>query len=158
MTRAKDPKRFYRIEAREILDGLSSELLALSRGESRPDSSNRLFRLAHTLKGAATVVGDTTVVEMARILEDVLGVHRDSGEPLTDQEVTEFLRMVEGLEAAVSNEASGDQGALAEAVAEEPNASTTATLDTVRVALADLDEVTSSLASTELQTFALMAT
>jgi two-component system chemotaxis sensor kinase CheA len=160
MTQKNDPKRYYRIEAREILDGLSSELLLISRGEVRPDAPAQLFRLAHTLKGAATVVGDATVAELARILEDVLGAHRDSGEPLTVQEATEFLRMVAGLETALVS----DQNKEAKAVGASPEepASTAAgvadSLATVRIELADLDGVTTSLATAEAQATALVTT
>jgi two-component system chemotaxis sensor kinase CheA len=157
MTRHQDPKRFYRVEAREILDSLSAELLGLSRGESHPDASQRLFRLAHTLKGAATVVGDTTVAEMARILEDVLGVHRDSGEPLTAQETTEFLRMVEGLDVALTNE-DQPQPEAPQTPAEGATvvAPTPESLASTRVDLQDLDGVTASLAGAELQASALL--
>lgn len=158
MTSAKDPKRYYRIEAREILDGLSSELLALSRGESRPDAPARLFRLAHTLKGAATVVGEDEVVEMARILEDVLGAHRDSGKALSGQEVTEFLRMLEGLEAALSAASPAEKPPQTTTVDEPVAAPAAESLDTVRIDLEDLDGVTTSLASAELQASALLVT
>ncbi|MGC4070694.1 MAG: response regulator [Polyangiaceae bacterium] len=159
MTQKNDPKRFYRIEAREILDGLSSELLLISRGEVRPDAPAQLFRLAHTLKGAATVVGDATVAELARILEDVLGAHRDSGDPLTVQEATEFLRMVSGLESALTT----DQGKEPQHQGLLPEESATAaasheSLSTVRIELEDLDGVTTSLATAESQTTALVAT
>ena len=105
MSSPKDPKRYYRIEAREIVDGMSAELLALSKGETRPEATSRLFRQAHTLKGAATVVGDTAVVETARILEDVLGAHREAKTHLSLQEVTEFLHIAEALDGMLTSEA-----------------------------------------------------
>jgi two-component system chemotaxis sensor kinase CheA len=159
MTQKNDPKRFYRIEAREILDGLSSELLLISRGEVRPDAPAQLFRLAHTMKGAATVVGDATVAELARILEDVLGAHRDSGEPLSIQEATEFLRMVAGLESALTTDLAKEAPALG--LPPEETAATAAgteSLSTVRIELEDLDGVTTSLATAEAQTSALVTT
>ena len=51
-----DPYKYFRIEAREILDGLTRGLLDLEKqgGESE-ELIGECFRLAHTLKGAARV-------------------------------------------------------------------------------------------------------
>lgn len=159
MSTAKDPKRYYRIEAHELIAGLSAELLELSRGVERPDAPARLFRLAHTLKGAANVVGDHAVVETARILEDVLGIHRDTATALTPQEVAEFLRMVEAIEQMLQTENSTDTSAR-KLNTDEASTSNTDTLteSTIRVELDELDDVATSLTSAELQSSALQLT
>jgi len=157
MSSPKDPKRYYRIEAREIVDGMSAELLALSKGETRPEATSRLFRQAHTLKGAATVVGDTAVVETARILEDVLGAHRETKTHLSLQEVTEFLHIAEALDGMLTSEAQALPAGIA-AQSDEPGtaASSPDALTTVRVELDELDGVTSALTGAELQSSALL--
>ena len=53
---AKDRYKYFRIEARELLDGLSRGLLELDRSPADRAVVARLLRLAHTLKGAARVV------------------------------------------------------------------------------------------------------
>ncbi len=74
---SKDPFRYFRVEARELLDGLGQGVLRLERGEVDADLVPRLLRLAHTLKGAARVVQQPRIAELAHRLEDVLAPLRD---------------------------------------------------------------------------------
>ncbi|MFT3767671.1 MAG: response regulator [Minicystis sp.] len=70
----KDPYRYFRVEARELVDGLSAGILALEgEGADRAEISARLLRLAHTLKGAARVVGQAEIADQAHALEDAIG-------------------------------------------------------------------------------------
>ena len=60
MAEGRDPLRYFRIEARELVDQISAGVLDLDPGRSRPpDLVARLLRFAHTLKGAARVVRQT---------------------------------------------------------------------------------------------------
>ncbi|HZJ65139.1 MAG TPA: Hpt domain-containing protein, partial [Kofleriaceae bacterium] len=78
---AQDRFRYFRIEAREILDGLTKGLLDLeSRGD--PEAISRLLRLAHTLKGAARIVGHRELADLAHEMEDVITPLRGSALPL----------------------------------------------------------------------------
>ena len=73
----KDPYKYFRVEARELLDVLSRGLLELERS-AEPAVVERLLRAAHTLKGAARVVGATEIGDVAHALEDelhALGLH-----------------------------------------------------------------------------------
>src|SRR5262249_52436017 len=74
-----DLRGYFREEARELLEGLARGLLALERGDGGADEIARLFRFAHTLKGAARLVGRTTTAEIAHMMEDALAAHRDAG-------------------------------------------------------------------------------
>jgi two-component system, chemotaxis family, sensor kinase CheA len=77
---AQDRFRYFRIEAREILDGLTKGLLDLeSRGD--PEVVSRLLRLAHTLKGAARIVGHRDLADLAHEMEDVLAPLRGATAP-----------------------------------------------------------------------------
>ena len=53
---APDPYKYFRIEARELLDGLTEGVLELEKGNAEHDRISSMLRLAHTLKGAARVV------------------------------------------------------------------------------------------------------
>lgn len=68
----KDPYRYFRIEARELLDGLNQGVLRLEKDAFDPDLVTQLLRLAHTLKGAARVVKQQRLAELAHALEDIL--------------------------------------------------------------------------------------
>jgi two-component system chemotaxis sensor kinase CheA len=63
-------------EADELLSGASRQLLdvegAAGRGASHPRAVRELFRLLHTLKGLAAMVGVEPVVELAHAMEDLL--------------------------------------------------------------------------------------
>jgi len=76
MAEARDPLRYFRIEARELVDQISAAVLDLDQ-QPGPDLVARLLRYAHTLKGAARVVKQTEIADRAHTLEEVLVPHRD---------------------------------------------------------------------------------
>ena len=74
-----DPYKYFRIEAREILEQLSRGALDLEKGAPSPDAViAQLLRLAHTLKGAARVVKRREIADLAHGLEDALAVVQSS--------------------------------------------------------------------------------
>lgn len=85
-------------EAHDILDALVKGLLALDRGAPSAPAISELFRAAHTLKGAARVVKQPAIAEMAHVMEDVLAAHREAGTALLPQEIEELLRLLDALE------------------------------------------------------------
>lgn len=76
---AKDPYRYFRIEARELVDALASAALGFERGEPPADGVAGMMRIAHTLKGGARVVRLPEIAEIAHHIEDVLVAHSASG-------------------------------------------------------------------------------
>lgn len=76
---AKDPYRFFRIEARDLLRQMSEAVLAAEQAPA-PDLPPRLLRLAHTLKGAASVVRQPGIAAQAHAIEDLLTPLRDRAE------------------------------------------------------------------------------
>ncbi|WP_416761105.1 response regulator [Roseateles sp. So40a] len=76
---AKDPYRFFRVEARDLLRQMSEAVLAAEQA-STPDLAPRMLRLAHTLKGAASVVRLPAIAAQAHAIEDLLTPLRDSGD------------------------------------------------------------------------------
>ena len=69
---AQDPYKYFRVEARELLDGLGRGVLELEKGAGATETGRRMLRLAHTLKGAARVVKQPPIAELAHAIEDVL--------------------------------------------------------------------------------------
>ncbi|MGH6725790.1 MAG: hybrid sensor histidine kinase/response regulator [Pseudolabrys sp.] len=76
---AQDPYKYFRPEAREIVDQFSRNILDLEKGDSGDVAVQRLLRLAHTLKGAARVVKQAEIANRAHAIEDMLAPLRDSG-------------------------------------------------------------------------------
>lgn len=96
MKQGRDPYKYFRVEAREILDGLTRGLLDLERAGGKDDEAlGQCFRLAHTLKGAARVVKQLRIGEIAHSIEDALDSFRESGEPITVDYVTDLLRLLD---------------------------------------------------------------
>lgn len=72
-----DRYKYFRIEAREIVDGLAKGLLDLEK-HADAELVARLLRLAHTLKGAARIVKHRELAEMSHAIEDALAPLREA--------------------------------------------------------------------------------
>jgi two-component system chemotaxis sensor kinase CheA len=92
----KDPLRYFRIEARELVDQLSQGVLDLQGGTGREPVA-RLLRHAHTLKGAARVVRQTGLADAAHTLEDLLVPYRDGADEVPPASIGELLRLTDGM-------------------------------------------------------------
>jgi two-component system, chemotaxis family, sensor kinase CheA len=99
----KDRYRYFRIEARELLEALGRGILELERAPGDKPAVAKLLRHAHTLKGAARVVQQGEIGDLAHAAEDVLGPHRDAGTPeVAHEAIEELLRIVDAMGAKVS--------------------------------------------------------
>src|SRR4051794_33440102 len=87
-----DPLRYFRVEARELVDQISAGVLDLDQ-QHGPDLVARLLRFAHTLKGAARVVRQQEIAEHAHAFEELLVPHRTEPGPLAADEMRELLRL-----------------------------------------------------------------
>jgi two-component system chemotaxis sensor kinase CheA len=67
-------------EAIGRLDAMDAALLAIEAGEAGADAVGELFRHAHTIKGAAGILGYSAIQELAHAVEDVLASARESGQ------------------------------------------------------------------------------
>jgi two-component system, chemotaxis family, sensor kinase CheA len=76
---ARDPYRYFRVEARELLDQLGKGALELDAGSAAPELIALMLRLAHTLKGAARVVKQREIADHAHTIEDALTPFREPG-------------------------------------------------------------------------------
>ena len=146
---AKDPYQYFRVEARELLDGLTQGILQLEKGASAPPSEGvaRLLRLAHTLKGAARVVMQPRIAERAHTVEGILTTYRESELPLSNSQQSELLRMLDEISsqlAAISSVATNP----VRLPAEEP-------LETLRVEILDMDSLLQTLTEAGVQLGAL---
>ncbi len=102
---AKDPYRYFRIEARELIDGLAAGVLALEKGGGPPTCA-QLLRLAHTLKGAARVVRQGAIADFAHALEDVLDPLRAEHEAPPAGTIDACLQLVDRMRSALATIAS----------------------------------------------------
>jgi two-component system, chemotaxis family, sensor kinase CheA len=89
---ARDPYRYFRIEAREILDALGQGAFEIHEGRSAPELVGRLLRVAHTLKGASRVVKQAEMAALAHQVEEQLAPHHATG-AVPKESAREVLRL-----------------------------------------------------------------
>ncbi|EYF01023.1 hybrid sensor histidine kinase/response regulator [Chondromyces apiculatus] len=152
MTGSAELLRAFRIEAREILEGLAEGLLDLEQNPTRVDVVHRCFRLAHTLKGAARVARFPRVAEISHAIEDALAPHRGGEAVLEPTFVSDLLALVGALEHEVAGVVPGQSGS-APAEGEGPTSLRFGEerLETVRVEIADLDATHAAVSEVNIQ-------
>ncbi|WP_199512916.1 hybrid sensor histidine kinase/response regulator [Nucisporomicrobium flavum] len=98
---SSDPLRYFRVEARELVDQISAGVLDLEQRHGT-DLVARLLRFAHTLKGAARVVRQQEIADRAHAFEEVLVPHRGDEGALPADEMRELLRLNDEIERYVA--------------------------------------------------------
>ena len=150
---AKDPYQYFRVEARELLDGLLQGVLLLEKNPSSQPSEGvaRLLRLAHTLKGAARVVMQPKIAERAHSVEGILTTHRESALPLDKVQVSALLLLLDEISSHLAEIASPAAASLTDTArlpADEP-------LETLRVEIQEMDSLLHTLTEAGVQLGAL---
>lgn len=98
---ASDPYKYFRLEARELVEQLGKGSLELERGGDA-ELIARLLRQAHTLKGAARVVRQVEIAELAHGIEDAYTPLRDGRASATSELVGRVLAMIDEITRALS--------------------------------------------------------
>ncbi len=146
---APDPYKYFRIEARELLEQLSRGVLDLEKSGAAEGLVPRLLRAAHTLKGAARVVKQIEIAEHAHGIEDSLIPFRDSTVPLPREQIERLLGILDRINEQLASISQPLQGA------ESNTGARTATPEpaarTVRADVVALDALLDGLAETHVQ-------
>lgn len=130
---ARDPYKYFRVEARDLLDQVSRAALDLEQAPAAADPAARLLRLAHTLKGAARVVGLRPVAEEAHAIEELLAPLRESAGPAPRERSDALFRSIDAIEARLQE--------LSGAPATAPAASASSAESEMRTVRADVTEM-----------------
>ncbi|GAA2358142.1 hybrid sensor histidine kinase/response regulator [Dactylosporangium salmoneum] len=101
MTQPRDPLRYFRIEARELVEQLCQGVLELT-GDAGAEAVARLLRHAHTLKGAARVVRQARLADLTHALEEILVPYRDGAEPVPPHVMADLVRRTDEMSAMVA--------------------------------------------------------
>jgi two-component system, chemotaxis family, sensor kinase CheA len=141
---SKDPYRYFRVEAKEIVEQLSRAVLDLEQAGSGKELVGRMLRLAHTLKGAAQVVKQTEIASLAHRLEDVL-VSYQSGDAVPRQQAAAMLALVDGM--ATQLAALGFEPSTQAPTPAPPEEA----FDTLRVDLGDMDVLLEGVAESSVR-------
>jgi two-component system chemotaxis sensor kinase CheA len=135
-----DPFRYFRSEAREIVERMGQGVLELEKGAPAAELVSGLFRLAHTLKGAARVVKQAGIAELAHAIEEVLAPLREQAQPLTRAGIDQILAALDQISSLTDR-----LGSIEPAVPAEARPPAPAELRTIRAEVAELDELLDSL-------------
>jgi two-component system, chemotaxis family, sensor kinase CheA len=148
---AKDQYRYFRIEARELLEGLNQAVLELERGGTGTEALGRLLRLAHTLKGASRVVKQPGIAECAHAIEDVFAPYRNGHEAIPQEHTDRVL----GLLDTIATQVASLDGPSAEAQAETSRPAGEEIFETVRVEIEEMDRLLEGVSEASVQLKAL---
>jgi two-component system chemotaxis sensor kinase CheA len=135
---AHDPYKYFRIEARELLDQLGKGVLNLEKGGTEPEIVPLLLRVAHTLKGAARVVKQREIADLAHAVEDALVPFREGAVGLPRERVDGVLKLLDAIRAHV--------GALAAPAPSEASSAPEELFRTVRVDIEEMDALLDGVA------------
>ena len=147
---AQDPYKYFRVEARELLDQLGQGVMDLERGAAGPDLIPRLLRLAHTLKGAARVIRQPEIADQAHAIEDTLAPFRDSTAGVRREHIETVLKLIDRINSRVTSLTPPGE---AEAPAGRPLPEEA--LRTVRADIAEMDALLDGIAETHSRVGAL---
>jgi len=149
---ARDPYRYFRVEARELLEQLGQGVLDLERrGGAAQTLVPRLLRLAHTLKGAARVVKQPAIADGAHAIEDALAPWREALEAVPRECIDRVLARIDQISAQVATllpAAEAASAGPAQPMPEEP-------VRTLRTDVAEMDALLDGIAQTHAQIAAL---
>lgn len=170
---APDPYKYFRIEARELLENLAQGVLTLEKGQGDTELLVCLLRYAHTLKGAARVVKLPDIADNAHALEDLLVPFRDGSQQPPRHIIDAVLRLIDAMVAALALldavPTSPPQGARSETAPApapevasktspaEGHGSYDVALDSVRVEIRALDALLDGMNETMMQLASLHA-
>src|ERR1700753_2322859 len=102
----KDQYKYFRIEGRELLEGMSRAVLELERGAGgsagATDIVARILRMAHTLKGASRIVKQPAIADFAHEIEDIFAVYRDAAGSVSPDHVSRALKIFDGIAAKLA--------------------------------------------------------
>jgi len=86
-------------ESVEGLDQFDSEVLALEKGESGPDTLNTMFRVIHSLKGTSGCLGLGRIESLAHVGENLLSLLREGKVEAQPRTTSTLLRYSDALRA-----------------------------------------------------------
>src|SRR5882757_3807083 len=94
---AQDPYKYFRPEARDLLDQFAKGILELEKSGTSTTAVQRLLRLAHTLKGAARVVKQSEIADRAHAIEDTLAPFRDCADNVAREQIDTLLEHLDAI-------------------------------------------------------------
>jgi two-component system chemotaxis sensor kinase CheA len=148
---ASDLFKYFRSEARELLEGLNQGVLELEKGTHDADIVANLLRLAHTLKGASRVVKQPAIAELAHGVEDMLSPLREADHSATKEQTGLLLEALDqiGVRLAALDERRDHGGSASRSAAEDGAETLRVEVEEVDSLLRNLSELGSQISAIE---------
>jgi two-component system, chemotaxis family, sensor kinase CheA len=141
---AQDPYRYFRVEAPDLLDQLGKTALDLEKA-SAPEFVARMLRLAHTLKGAARVVKQREIADLAHAVEDALLPYRNFDGVVPKECIGAILALLDQIGARVAAMTAPPESAAA------PRGIPLEPVRTLRTDIAEMDSLLEGITETHAQ-------
>ncbi|RMF84092.1 MAG: hybrid sensor histidine kinase/response regulator, partial [Nitrospinota bacterium] len=97
MIEDQELRTLFKAESEEHLQLLEQGLLRLEADPNDQATLEEVFREAHSLKGAARMLGITSVERLAHQFEDVLGAARRGQGPLAPESIDRLYQQLDTL-------------------------------------------------------------
>lgn len=121
-----DAYRYFRVEAKELLEALGQAALDLEKCVDSAGALARILRLTHTLKGAARVVRQGEIAQQAHAVEALLTPLRAAGSNPSDAELQQFNQALASMGQALAGLAQPERDVEQDAAMTETEALTVA--------------------------------
>jgi two-component system chemotaxis sensor kinase CheA len=138
----RDPYKYFRVEARELLDGLNQGALEIEKEGPNQDAVGRILRHAHTLKGASRVVRLGELADLAHAVEETVAPIRGGAASLPLGLMDRLLGILDRMGGRLAALDAPPQEGQKEAPAARP---ADRRLETVRLEVTELDMVLEGL-------------
>jgi two-component system chemotaxis sensor kinase CheA len=154
---ARDPYRYFRVEARELLDQLGTGVLAFGKNDSGPELIANMLRLAHTLKGASRVVKQREIADHAHAIESALSPFRETDVAVAPEAIEAVQEALDEIARGLSALAPQPDGTAAETAfhSTAPSPDQTHASDPISANAEELDAVLEGVRETSVQLRAL---
>ena len=103
----------FLVESFEMIDQLDQDLIELENNPKDLDLLNRIFRVAHTIKGSSSFLGFDVLTRLTHNMEDVLNKARKGDLEITHEVMDVILESVDLMKAlleAIKDSGSDDRG------------------------------------------------
>ncbi len=107
MIEDKELRELFKIEASEHLQNLDAGLLRLEKEPRDQKILEELFREAHSLKGAARMLGLLDIQNVAHTIEDLLGSAKSGKTIITKEQIDPVYATIDGIKKLVSEALTG---------------------------------------------------
>ena len=99
----RDPYKYFRVEGRDLAEQLGQGVLDMEKCPPSAELVQRMLRVAHTLKGAARVVKQVEIADLAHNMEDILAPLRDQGDAKAPHKADDLLTLVDEINRRLAN-------------------------------------------------------